>query len=589
MPLVGQKIETTGDNFSHRVRRGYLLVDKTMMLKEFLAGSDVSLILRPRRSGKSLNISMLQHFFAAEVAGEKTAGLFDDFAIAREDNGRLLAEHQGKYPVIAISFKDSKQTSYAEMLKNIIGLVEKLYREHEALLNSDSISSSMKERYQSYLTGSANREDVEQSLSFLSEFLHKAHGKKPMIFIDEYDTPLTHAYQYDFLDDLGGFLRNMLSSALKGNPYLEKGLMTGILRVSKNELLSGLNNIEIYSLLETNYDQYFGFTESEVRELVERIGASHTLEEIRAFYNGYHVGDSVIYNPWSIMHYLDKQRLSPYWVFTSNDQLLKNLLLKTDAHKKQQLTDLMQGKIITATISLQTRYEELMEESDALWTLLLFTGYLTAVSKTERMGKLLCELKIPNNEILTQYQKIFSDWLSKSLGGETRYHAFLKNLLEGNVTKFTEILSDYLMDALSYRDVSSDKKAKVFYHGFVAALVASVRETHWVDSNKENGRGLYDVMLTPKSDQHHRALILEFKHAKKTEPLDAMAEAALAQIERLEYAIVLERYPHITQVLKVGLAFSGKEVRAVYKEENRFTKHESPVVWTETRSREEWE
>ncbi|MBP9727484.1 MAG: PD-(D/E)XK nuclease domain-containing protein [Gammaproteobacteria bacterium] len=205
------------------------------------------------------------------------------------------------------------------------------------------------------------------------------------------------------------------------------------------------------------------------------------------------------------------------------------------------------------------------------------------------MGKLLCELKIPNNEILTQYQTIFSDWLSKSLGGETRYHAFLKNLLEGNVTKFTEILSDYLMDALSYRDISSDKKAEAFYHGFVAALVASVRETHWVDSNKESGRGLYNVMLTPKSDRHHRALILEFKHAKKAEPLDAMAEAALAQIERLEYEVVLHRYPHATQVLKVGLAFSGKEVRAVYKEENRLTKQESSETWTKACFREDWE
>lgn len=589
MPLVGQKIETSSDNFAYMVRHNCLLVDKTLMNKDFLLGKNVSLILRPRRSGKSLNMSMLQHFFAAEVAGEKTAGLFDHFAIAREDNGQFLAEHQGKYPVIAISFKDSKQTSYADMLRNIAGLIEELYREHENLLSSGLISISMKERYQKYLTGSASREDLEQSLKFLSEFLYKTHGKNPMIFIDEYDTPLTHAYQYEFLNELGSFLRNMLSSALKGNPYLEKGLMTGILRVSKNELLSGLNNIKIYSIFDRHYSTYYGFTELEVAELVERIGISNSLEEIRLFYNGYLVGDTLIYNPWSMMHYLEEQRLAPYWVFTSNDQLLKKLLLKTDSNKKQQLTDLMQGKTITATISLQTRYEELMEESDALWTLLLFTGYLTVVNKTEPMGKLLCQLKIPNNEILTQYQTIFSDWLAKNLGGETQYYAFMKSLLEGNVEKFTTALGHYLMDALSYRDVRGDKKAEIFYHGFVAALVASVRDTHWVDSNKESGRGLYDVMLTPKSSQYHRALILEFKHVKKTESLDAMAEAALAQIERLDYMTVLERYPHVIQVLKVGLAFSGKEVRSVYKETNFLTKQEGELIWTETQYREETE
>jgi hypothetical protein len=579
MPIVGQKIETTSDNFAYMVRSGSLLIDKSLMIKDFLSGQQVSLITRSRRSGKSLNISMLHNFLAAEVFGEPTAGLFDKFAIASEDDGEFLKQHQGKYPVICIAFKDIKESSYPAMLENIKILIVKLYRAHEAQLASDRVSSATKTLFEKYLSGTVSEQELSQSLSFLSEFLCKTFDKKVIILIDEYDSPLTHAYQHNFLDKMSDFMRNMFSSALKSNPFLEKGLMSGILRVSKNDLLSGLNNLKIYSVFDHQYSHYFGFTEAEVIELTTRVGSNHRLEEIRRFYNGYIIGETVIYNPWSLMNYLYEKKLSPYWILTSGDTLLKDLFLNSNAEQKDQFSKLMQGNSVTANVSLQTRYEELMEEPDALWTLLLFSGYLTVVSFQQERGHFICELKIPNEEILSQYQDIFSCWLKKHLGGNQRYNLFLSSLFNGEVDKFTAILGDYLLDSLSFRDIG-EKKAENFYHGFVAGLIASVRETHWVDSNKESGHGLYDIILTPKAGYGTRGVILEFKHAKKTESLAEETKKALAQIDESEYATILARYPHVTHVLKVGLAFSGKAAQSIYREENLITHEHSALVWT---------
>lgn len=456
--------------------------------------------------------------------------------------------------------------------------MKELYREHKKALSSEHIDVDDKALFQQYLEGSVDNATLQAALKCLSEFLYKANGnKKVVILIDEYDTPLTHAYQNGFLDPISNFMRNMFSATLKGNLYLEKGLMTGILRVSKNELLSGLNNLKIYSLFDNRYSQYFGFTEEEMIELTTRVGISHSLEEIRRFYNGYLIGESVIYNPWSLINYLDERRLAPYWVLTSGDHLLKKSFLGADSGTKDKMSQLMQGKVITGDISLKTSYADLMESPRALWTLLLFSGYLTAVSNQQKMDHFVCQLRIPNEEILLQYQGIFSSWLMEAIG-ESQYDSFLKNLLEGNVPEFTEALGKYLMDSLSFHDLG-DKKEN-FYHGLVAGLIASIGDTHWVDSNKESGYGRYDIMSTPKRGQGTRGIILEFKHAKKEQSLKKEATDALAQIDDSKYSKVLERYPHITHVLKVGLAFSGKNVLSVYNEETLATHQHTEVTWT---------
>lgn len=569
MPLTGHKIETTSDNFGNLVRKNCLLVDKTLMIKEFLEGKDVSLVIRPRRFGKTINLSMLQYFLSAEVAGTQTAELFNNLVIAKEEGGKFLQKHQGQYPVIFITFKDSKEPSFDATINQLRDLVQELYREHEKCLSSVGLTASNKALFKKYLDGTVNDEQLQKSLKFLSEFLYKAYDKKVIILIDEYDTPLTNAYQNGSLELLSNFMRDMFSAALKSNPFLEKGLMTGILRVSKSSMLSGLNNLKVYTLLDKEYCQYFGFTEDEIKELVHYTKSDANLKEIRAYYNGYNIGGTVIYNPWSTMQFLDSKELMPYWVLTSNDGILRNIFLESNDTLKTLLGDLMQGKSITGKIDINLRYEDLMTDPDALWTLLLFCGYLTVENKKQEYDRWVCQLKIPNTEILAQYRRIFSDWLEKKLG-QTRYTSLLSSLLAGNVDGFTDSLGDYLMESLSFHDVKG-KKPEKFYHGFVAGLIASIRDTHWIDSNKESGRGRYDLLLIPKDVHQSLGIIIEFKKTDNVEAVNTMAETAMSQINTSAYDTELKRYSHIHRVLKIGLAFCDKAVVSAYQTEELTT------------------
>jgi hypothetical protein len=373
-------------------------------------------------------------------------------------------------------------------------------------------------------------------------------------------------------------MRNIFSAALKSNPFLEKGLMTGILRVSKNNMLSGLNNLKIYSLLDNHYNQYFGFTESEVNELMQVIKIKNGLNEIKKYYNGYYIGDITIYNPWSLMNYLEEKKLMPYWVLTSNDHLLKDSFLQSDELTKIKLSNLMQGQSITESININLCYEDLMKDPHTLWTLLLFCGYLTIENKKIDFNKIICQLKIPNEEIISQYREIFSGWLQEKLG-QMQYKSFLTNLVNGNVELFTYNLSKYLMDSLSFHDIHGNQSEK-FYHGFVAGLVASIRDTHWIDSNKESGSGLYDLILIPKDLNLSVSTIIEFKQVKTKKLLKNAATKALNQIEELAYSTTLNRYQHITSIIKVGLVFCEKAVMAAYQQENLLTHKNSILTWT---------
>lgn len=407
----------------------------------------------------------------------------------------------------------------------------------------------------------------------MSYFLSKAHGnrdekgvlhlKKAIILIDEYDSPLTAAYTYDYLEPLSNFMRNFLGAALKDNPYLEKGLIIG------------LNNLDVHTPLNETYHQYFGFTEHEVTELIQQKKAHHRLEEMRAFYNGYLMGGQVIYNPWSVMNYLAKKELAYYWVQTSNDTLLRKVLLNSSEETKEKLSKLMQGETIEANIDVNLCYEDLFDKKEAIWTLLLFAGYLTAVSKNIDKLQFRCQLKVPNQEVLAQYTSIFKEYLSERFG-KAKYHAFINTLLEGEVDSFTEALGRYLMESLSHHDVVG-KKSERFYHGFVAGLIASIRDTHWVDSNKESGHGRYDLILVPKDPKHSLGIILEFKKTNQTDVLNTLAEEALHQINTQHYDSVLKRFTHVHHLLKVGLAFCDKAVVSAYQKEDVVTHQQSKL------------
>jgi hypothetical protein len=593
MAFLGDIINISTDNFATLVRGDYLLVDKTLMIPEFFKGTTVSLVTRPRRFGKTLTLSMLQHFFAAEVNGIPTAGLFDQCVIAKEQDGEFLKRHQGQYPVIFISFKDLKEESYDSVIRKFMILTQELYQEHERHLGSDNISETEKTLFQQYLSCNVTIEQLKGALKFLSKFLSKVYNKKVFILIDEYDSPLTNAYQHTpkhlvsseqgFLYRLSNFMRDLFSAALKTNPFLEKGLITGILRVSKNNMLSGLNNLKVYTILDEKYSSYFGFTQEEVNELIQEKMLTDNMAEIKSFYNGYLIGGSWMYNPWSFMSFLNKKELVPYWVMTSNDKILRDHFIGSDEDTKEKLKTLMLGETISGEINVNLQYEDLMQKPSALWTLLLFCGYLTLEAKHIDPVTLawICELRVPNREINAQYRSIFQEWLSDHIG-QSRYASLLSSLLKGDVPVFMQLLSEYLMSSLSFHDIVG-KKSEKFYHGFVLGLIASIRDTHKVDSNKESGKGLCDVRIMPKDARYSVGVIIEFKHAGNETLLKESAEKAMQQIIAREYDTELKQSPLVKQVIKIGIAFCDKAVIATYITDQ----DANDILWSDTYLRDD--
>lgn len=589
MKLIGKNIDTSSDEFGDLIRRNCLIVDKTAMIQEFVNGPRVSIITRPRRFGKTLTLSMLQHFLSAEVGGKSTNGLFDSLIISKIDHGQFLKIHQGQYPVIFITFKDLKESTYEESIEYLRDLIKKLYREHKEYILSSSIDEDYKKLFETYLEGLISTVELQLSLTFLSEILFKAHGKKAFILIDEYDTPLTNAYQHtpkdqitsenSFLCRLSDFMRNLFSAALKTNIFLEKGLITGILRVSKNNMLSGLNNPDIYTLLEPNYAQYFGFTGDEVDALLQFKQNTTPIEQVRSYYNGYIIGGQVIYNPWSVMKFLANNQLEPYWVRTSNDNTIRDHLIQSDKTTQEAFHALMLGEIITGEINVNLKYEDLIEKPSALWTLLFFCGYLTSVGRVEQFDQWVYQLKIPNDEIRDQYRQVFSDWLKENMG-HSRYYAFLTALLKGDVSLFMHDLSNYLIRSLSFRDVKGENSEK-FYHGFVLGLMASVRKTHHVKSNAESGSGLPDLLLIPKDNQYSVGIVMEFKYTTDETLLKKQVINAMAQMHNQKYDSTLKDYPCVKRILKIGIAFCSKAVLSAHQ-----TSEDSEIIWSDEYLRE---
>ena len=576
MTLVGQEPAVSINNFAQAVDKNFLLVDKTLMIQEFLGCTDeVALITRPRRFGKTLNLSMLEHFLAPEVMGRQTAGLFDKFDIAKVDNGEFLNKHQGQYPVIFISFKDVKAPSFEGAMVRIRELIEALFDQHKlALSKNEQFNTLLQEdavffkKFNRYLEGNVSIEQMVSSLVYLTQVLQRVYGKQVILLIDEYDSPLTAAYEHNYIDEMTAFMASLFSPALKGNPYLEKALMTGILRVSKNSMLSGLNNLVVYTILDSEYDQYFGFTNDEVIELCEHMKASDSLDNIRTYYNGYQINDTQLYNPWSVINYLKSGKLKPYWVLTSNSKILQSVLLNNKNEAKAKLEKLMQGYTIESDIHVNLRYEDLLERSTSLWTLLLFCGYLTIEScHRPTFNRLQCQLKIPNEEVLGQYQQVFVEWLQEKVGDDT-YDAFLKTLVQGEVGIFTKQLSEYLLTCSS----SQDFKAESDYHSFMLGLLAGITQTHYLYSNKDFGLGRPDCIIIPKDPKNDLGIVLEFKYVPSTAiktPNDiedikqltqTYAKDGLNQIDLRNYGSAFTQHTYIKRFLKVGIGFTKRIV-----------------------------
>jgi len=563
---MSKNLPISVDSFSRLVdpQGNYLFADKTLFIKEILDDmSGVTLITRPRRWGKTLNLSMLEHFLAAEVDRQSTQGLFSPYAIAKVEGGRYIRDYQGQYPVISISFKDIKENNFDSVLAKIKNLIQRLCRTHEYLLDSAQLSTGDKVLFNKYYSGAPNQADLEDSIKDISELLNKHYNKRVYILIDEYDTPLNTAYNKGYVEEMASFIKNMFSAALKGNPALQKGVLTGILRISKDSLLSGLNNVEVYTVLDKEYCRHFGFNNEELDVLFKEQGLVKNESAVKEWYNGYCMGGLTLYNPWSIIHALkNKGELRPYWVNTADDTLLKSVLQGASIEVKAKFQQLLEGKTIEGWVSDTLRYEAIKSDEVSIWSLLWYTGYLKVLSVIPESTYYHCQLAIPNQEVVALYKDCFLDWM-RAVPHQTKLKSLLEHLVQGHVEEFASEVSCFLLTAASIHDYAQQPEA--FYHGFMLALTAGLIDQYQIESNRESGLGRPDLLFIPRDPNKTLAVILEFKHVKKGDKAQTIAEQALSQIDTNLYAAPLNAHAHITQIYKIGLAFDGKQVHCAHR------------------------
>lgn len=547
--------------------RPYLFVDKSLLIKEILDDLvEVKLFTRPRRFGKTLNLSMLHHFFAKDVDKKPTASLFQALEIS---NYSEYLKHQGQYPVIFLTFKDIKSNTFNAAYEDCIEVVRQVYLEHEKVILSphSKLGERDKKDYELFLDRKASDSAIRGSLKNLTYYLSQHYGVKPIILIDEYDTPIQTAYLGNYYQEMITFMREFLGGGLKDNTHLSKAILTGILRISKESLFSGLNNIKVYSLLNGNYSNYFGFTEAEVGQLLKKSGLKDNAESVKDWYNGYQIGNTVLYNPWSIVNYIrEKGKLSPYWVNTGDNTLVKNLFIRSSIDFKSQLEKLLKGESIERLINENLIFEQLEQSEAALWTLLLMAGYLKVAALEETGQGALCHLEIPNREVKDLYRTIIAEWLS-GVDDVSIFNDFLKNLLLGNMEAFERHLEKIMLQTMSVHDLDSRSPEK-FYHGFILGLISGIDQKYYqIHSNRESGYGRFDIIIIPK-DTEKLGVIIEVK--SKTNAIDSdlkkAAMEAVEQIDKKQYRAILSQQ-HIKNCLKIGIAFSGKRFAISYRQE----------------------
>ncbi len=540
-------------DFDQIIESDFYFVDKSLFVKDIILDDQIILITRPRRFGKTLNLSMLRYFFAPEVDGKLTRSLFNQLKISQEK--AVCDKHQGKYAVISFSLKDIKAASFSKAYAGICEVIRSAYDNHRYLLTSEALSEEDRVIYKSILASQAKEIQIQNSLKHLVQYLYRHHQVKVVILIDEYNTPIQSGYLHDYYEEVMEFFRGFLGAALKDNKYIFKAILTGILRVAKENLFSGLNNLVTYSMLNKGYSNYFGFNESEVETVLTEADLESQLDEVKRWYNGYHIGDTTIYNPWSIASYIKAKEFKPYWVNTSDNALIKGLLTSANGTFKGELERLLKGGCIKHVIDDSFVFADLQLSNEAtLWNLLFMSGYLKVDSCEDTPRGLRCHLSIPNLEVGRLYRKIIETWLAGERSLEW-YDKFLGYLLEGNIALFSENLKSVMEQIISVHDTARDPEA--FYHGLIVGLTASLHgeKDYELRSNRESGSGRYDYFIIAKNPDK-LSILMEFKRAEEGN-LDIAAKAALAQIDLNNYLAEAEQRS-IKKLLKLGIAFSGK-------------------------------
>lgn len=568
MPM---KIPIGVDDFRKLREQGLEYVDKSHLISELIdqEGATVILLPRPRRFGKTLNLSMLRYFF--EQRDENLWHLFEGLSI--EHAGERYKKHFASYPVISISLKGVKTDNAETCQTGIRTALRTLYSERAWLLEHPALSEWDKQRMRAMLEGQANETEYRNALLFLCQCLHKAHKKDVIVLMDEYDAPIHAAFVEGFYRPVIDFFRDFFELTFKGNPYLHKGVITGILRVAKESVFSGLNNLAVYSLLSKPFCSCFGFTESEVQALLAKAGALPLLESVRAYYNGYRFGDREIYNPWSVLNFLcdEQKRLIPHWLGTSSNDLVKEMLQTHAFSVKEDLETLLAGGTIDKKIDENVSLSDLKGDARALWGLLVLTGYLKAWYEGVEAGKPPppAKLAIPNGEIFEIYRSTFEAFVDNALRpGGSSLDALLKALLLGNAEQVQMHLAHYAKHLLSYHDTAQlDFQPERFYHGLLLGLLASLEPAYQVRSNRESGEGRPDISITPR-EAGKPGVVIELKivppvksKAKHKQPavVDKLLKAALAQAQEKAYgAEMLSAGASVVRTLAV--VFDGKQV-----------------------------
>lgn len=543
------------DNFWEMVSRDYYFVDKTNFIRELLDHKNkVTLITRPRRFGKTLAMRMLQEFFDINAAGRDT---FKGLNISRA--GEKYMQHRGKYPVIFFSLKDIATGNYQDALRDLCGKISDLYAEYGFLAESPALN----EREKEYFLSVYNIADHEQygrdkwgkSLKMLTVYLWKHYGVKTILLLDEYDAPIQHAWEDGYYEDMIRFMRQFYSEVLKGNDALEFAVLTGVLRVAKESIFSGLNNLKVCSVLSEDYSDIFGFTGQDVAKMAADLQLEDKLPEIREWYDGYSFGGSEIYNPWSVIMYFDaKCKPAPYWVNTSGNGIIKYMLDRLDGRDREDLQSLMDGNTISKQVQEGIIYEEIGSNADDLYTMLLTTGYLKCTSSHDSLLGTYMDLQIPNLEILRLFTREIAQNFT-GYRGVSDITNMMDEMLKGNAVLFEEDLNRILRNSVSYHDAANGES---FYHGMMLGFCVLLKDSHIVESNRESGYGRFDLALIP-TDRRYYGVIMEFKRAADEGQLEEKALEALAQIEELSYIAEFQQR-QIEKVWKYGIAFCGKKV-----------------------------
>lgn len=535
-------------------------IDKTNFIKEWWENKDiVTLITRPRRFGKTLNMNMVECFFSKRY--ENRGELFEPYNIWKDETYRKL---QGTYPVIFISFANIKGDTFEKAKRSILQVLVKLYSIHDYVKTSEYLNQRDIEFYDSVRMDMPD-DVADLSIMYLSDYMSRYYGKKVIILFDEYDTPLQEAYAYGYWQELSGFLRGLFNSTFKTNPYMERGLMTGITRVSKESIFSDLNNLEVVTTTSKKYADCFGFTEEEVFTALKQYHMWEKREEVKKWYDGFVFGNiSEIYNPWSIINFLDKKELGAYWVNTSSNGLASKLIREGSPELKMNMERLLEGKTIETELDEQIVFEQLQRKKGSIWSLLLASGYLRVEQRTldPDTGKCVYHLRITNQEIKLSFQDMIRGWFQCA---DSYYNDFITALLNNDIEAMNVYMNKVSKEIFSFFDTgrrpSEDTEPERFYHGFVLGLIVELMQRYEITSNRESGFGRYDVMLEPLNSEDD-AYIFEFKvqDPNKEKKLEDTLHSALQQIKEKEYDSKLSPRISPEKIRHYGFAFCGKQV-----------------------------